>query len=63
MKKFGKHRNTVCISSFLNCRIGGKDPAKAADELCGAAYAKEKCLSKLERHFSFGFVDIMSEIV
>ena len=31
--KFGKRRNTVCISSFTNCRIGGKDPAKAADTI------------------------------
>ena len=38
--KFGKRRNTVCISSFLNCRIAGEDPAKAADELCGIALMK-----------------------
>ena len=31
--KFGKHRNTVCISSFSNCKIGAKDPAKAADAI------------------------------
>ena len=37
MTKFRKRRNTVCIVSFLNCRIGAKDPVKAADELCGAA--------------------------
>ena len=35
--KFRKRRNTVCISSFLNRRIGAKDPVKAADELCGVA--------------------------
>ena len=33
--KFRKRRNTVYISSFLNRRIGAKDPVKAADELCG----------------------------
>ena len=31
--KFGKRRNTVCISSFPNCGIGVKDPAKAADTI------------------------------
>ena len=35
--KFRKHRNTACIVGFLNCRIGEKDPVKAADELCGVA--------------------------
>ena len=35
--KFRKRRNTVCISSFLNCRIEAKDPAKVEDELCGIA--------------------------
>ena len=35
--KFRKRRNTVCIVSFLNCRIGAKNPVKSADELCGIA--------------------------
>jgi hypothetical protein len=25
-RKFGKRRNTVCISSFSNCTTGAKDP-------------------------------------
>ena len=29
--KFGKRRNTLCISSFSNCNIGAKDPPKAED--------------------------------
>ena len=28
-----KRRNTVCISSFSNHRIGGKDPAKREDAI------------------------------
>ena len=31
--KFGKRRNTVCISSFSNCKIGAKDLAKTADAI------------------------------
>ena len=31
--RFGKRRNTVCISSFSNRGIGTKDPPKAADAI------------------------------
>ena len=31
--RFEKCRNTVCISSFSNRRIGGKDPAKRVDAI------------------------------
>ena len=31
--RFEKRRNTVCISSFSNCGIGGKDPPKCADTI------------------------------
>ena len=31
--RFEKCRNTVCISSFSNHRIGGKDPPKRADAI------------------------------
>ena len=31
--RFGKRRNTVCISRFPNRRIGGKDPARRADTI------------------------------
>ena len=31
--RFEKRRNTVCISSFSNRRIGGKDPPKRADAI------------------------------
>ena len=31
--RFGKCRNTVCISNFSNRRIGGKDPAKRKDAI------------------------------
>jgi hypothetical protein len=29
--KFGKRRNTLCISSFTNWRVGEKDPSIADD--------------------------------
>ena len=31
--KFGKRRNTGCISSFTNCKVGAKDPSAAAGDL------------------------------
>ena len=31
--KFGKRRNTLCISSFSNCNIGAKDPLMSADAI------------------------------
>ena len=31
--KFGKRRNTLCISSFSNCKIGAKDPLLSADAI------------------------------
>ena len=31
--KFGKSRNTVCISDFSNCKIGAKDPLLSADAI------------------------------
>ena len=31
--KFGKRRNTGCISSFSNCKIGAKDPLLSADAI------------------------------
>ena len=31
--KFGKRRNTVCLSSFSNCNIGAKDPLMSADAI------------------------------
>ena len=45
--KFGKRRNTGCISSFSNCKIGAKDPLLSADaivrcclrESCGSCRA------------------------
>ncbi len=41
--KFRKRRNTVCIVSFLNCRIGAKDPVKAADKPSGIALELSAC--------------------
>ena len=31
--KFGKRRNTGCLSSFSNCNIGAKDPLMSADAI------------------------------
>ena len=31
--KFGKRRNTGCLSSFSNCNIGTKDPLMSADAI------------------------------
>ena len=44
-----KRRNTVCISSFSNHRIGGKDPAKREDAIVRC------CLKKKERSLSVLF--------
>ena len=35
----------MCISRFSNRGIGGKDPPKRADELCGDAIHKKEALS------------------
>ena len=39
--RFEKRRNTVCISSFSNRRIGGKDPAKRADAIVRGCLTKK----------------------
>ena len=41
--KFGKRRNTLCISSFSNCNIGAKDPLLSADAImrcCPIGYSR-----------------------
>ena len=45
-----KRRNTVCISSFSNHRIGGKDPAKREGAIaqCWLIYPPLKALCKIE---------------
>ena len=48
-----KRRNTVCISSFSNHRIGGKDPAKREDAIVRCCRKKKErslsqCCSDLE---------------
>ena len=43
-----KRRNTVCISSFSNYRISGKDPAKREDAIVRCCHKKkERSLSVL----------------
>ena len=43
-----KRRNTVCISSFSNHRIGGKDQAKREDAIVRCCHKKkERSLSVL----------------
>ena len=37
-----KRRNTVCISSFSNYRIGGKDPAKREDAIVRCCHKKKE---------------------
>ena len=39
--RFGKRRNTLCISSFSNRSIGGKDPLYAAGDFVRGS-VKEK---------------------
>ena len=39
--RFGKCRRTLCTPNFPNRWIGKKYPAKAGDELCGAAHIKK----------------------
>ena len=38
-----KRRNTVCISSFSNYRIGGKDPAKREDAIVRCCHSLLLC--------------------
>ena len=37
-----KRRNAVCISSFSNYRIGGKDPAKREDAIVRCCHKKKE---------------------
>ncbi len=39
--KFGKRRNTLCISSFSNCKIGAKDPPLSADAIMRCCLKKK----------------------
>ena len=38
--KFRKRRNTGCISSFLNCKVGAKDPPTADADLISGYWRK-----------------------
>ena len=57
--RFGKRRNTVCISRFSNRRIGGKDPSSAVGDLIRGSLdnhtplhpAGRPCLSSDARRF------------
>ena len=40
--RFEKRRNTVCISSFSNHRIGGKDPPKRADAIVRCCLKRDR---------------------
>ncbi len=42
--KFGKHRNTLCISSFSNCNIGTKDSLMSADAIVRCCLCAILCL-------------------
>ena len=42
--KFGKRRNTLCISSFSNCNIGAKDSLMSADAIVRCCLCAILCL-------------------
>ena len=46
--RFGKRRNTVCISRFSNRRIGGKDPSSAVGDLIRGSLVSLSSLSKIQ---------------
>ena len=39
--KFGKRRNTLCLSSFSNCTVGAKDQVAATADLLIGCLIKE----------------------